>query len=119
VQGSLATGVGRENVTGILPLFLFNEHWEIAKRTLPSIFGFMCTLDIMGYADDQYYTIPFTVLFKCLEKVQENPSDVNKKMLNLVKETCVQIVKRHEILANRIVEKLKAFEEAPISRTKD
>lgn len=119
VQGSLATGVGRENVTGILPLFLFNEHWEIAKRTLPSIFGFMCTLDIMGYADDQYYTIPFTVMFKCLEKVQENPSDVNKKMLNLVKETCVQIVKRHEIFANRIVEKLKAFEEAPISRTKD
>lgn len=64
VQGSLATGVGRENVTGILPLFLFDEHWEISKRTIPSIFGFMCTLDIMGYADDQFYIIPFTVLFR-------------------------------------------------------
>mmetsp|Transcript_42755 Transcript_42755/g.50110 ORF Transcript_42755/g.50110 Transcript_42755/m.50110 type:complete len:115 (-) Transcript_42755:1280-1624(-) len=86
-QGSLATGIGRENVTGLLPLYLFDEHWEIAKRTLPSIFGFMCTLDIMGYANDQFFVIPFTVMFKCLEKVFENPSDVNKKMLDVVKTT--------------------------------
>lgn len=26
-QGSLALGVGRESVSGVMPLFLFNEHW--------------------------------------------------------------------------------------------
>ena len=118
-QGSLATGIGRENVTGILPLYLFNEHWEISKRTLPSIFGFMCTLDIMGYSDDQFYVIPFTVYFKWLNKFTDNPSDVNKKMLNLVKETWIQIVKRHEIFSARLIEKLRNFEAAPINRTKD
>ena len=118
-QGSLATGIGRENVTGILPLFLFNEHWEIAKRTLPSIFGFMWTLDIMGYSEDQFYIIPYTVYFKWLEKVMESPSDVNKKMLNLVQDTCIQILKRHEVFAGRIKEKLKNFEVAAVNRTKD
>ena len=49
-QGKLAEGVGRENITGVLPLFCFKEHWEIARRKAPSIYGFMCTLDVMGYA---------------------------------------------------------------------
>ena len=33
-QGELAIGAGRESISGILPLFLFREHWEIAKRKL-------------------------------------------------------------------------------------
>jgi len=27
-------GIGRENITGLLPLFLFKEHWFIAKRKI-------------------------------------------------------------------------------------
>ena len=118
-QGNLATGIGREKINGILPLFLFNEHWEVSKRTIPSIFGFMCTLDIMGYADDQFYTIPYTVLFKCYEKVHENNNDVNNKMLKVVLQTCVQIQKRHKIHTERILDALRAFQDHPISRGKD
>lgn len=118
-QGSLATGIGRENVTGILPLYLFKEHWEIAKRTVPSIFGFMCTLDIMGYSEDQFYIIPFTVLFKCYDKVAKSDSELNNKILSVVKETCIEIIKRHPPFAQKIVDKLKAFQAEPISRTKD
>ena len=33
-EGVLAVGAGREELSGILPLYLFNEHWEIAKRKL-------------------------------------------------------------------------------------
>lgn len=119
VQGNLASGIGRENVTGILPLYLFDEHWEIAKRTLPSIFGFMCTLDIMGYTESQFYIIPFTVLFRMYEIRNENPSELNNKMLSLILETCVQIVKRHEKFRDQIIEKLKNFEANPIHRTKE
>jgi hypothetical protein len=43
-------GVGRENITAVLPLYLFKEHWLIAKRKSAPVFGFICTLDIMGYA---------------------------------------------------------------------
>ena len=118
-QGSLATGIGREDVTGVLPLYLFDEHWEIAKRTSPWIFGFMWTLDIMGYSEDQFYIVPLLVYFKCLEKFIENPSDINKKMLNLVKDTCVQIIKRSDDFGKIFTEKLRNFEAAPINRTKD
>ena len=49
-EGKLAQGIGRENITGVLPLYLFPEHWEVARRKAPPILGFMCTLDVMGYA---------------------------------------------------------------------
>jgi len=48
--GSLAEGLGRENISGVLPLYLFKEHWEIARKKCPPVFGFMCTLDVMGFA---------------------------------------------------------------------
>jgi hypothetical protein len=49
-EAKLAMGIGRENITGVMPLYLFKEHWEIARRKAPPIYGFLCTLDIMGYA---------------------------------------------------------------------
>jgi hypothetical protein len=33
-QGQLAIGLGREPISGVFPLYLFKEHWEIAKRKL-------------------------------------------------------------------------------------
>jgi hypothetical protein len=49
-EGNLAMGLGREKITGVLPLYLFKEHWDIARRKAGPIFGFMCTLDVMGYS---------------------------------------------------------------------
>ena len=71
-EGKLAMGVGRENITAVIPLYLFKEHWEIARRKAPPIYGFVCTLDIMGYASSQYFTIPFMVLLKVMEKVKDD-----------------------------------------------
>ena len=47
---ALAQGLGRESITGVLPLFLFREHWDIARRRSPPIYGLMCTLDVMGFS---------------------------------------------------------------------
>lgn len=49
----LAMGLGRENINGVLPLYLFPEHWEIARRRAPPIYGLLCTLDAMGFASNQ------------------------------------------------------------------
>lgn len=51
-QGDLAMGLGREKITGVLPLYLFNAHWEVAKRKSAPLFGYMCSLDIMGFKED-------------------------------------------------------------------
>ena len=69
-QGQLALGLGREDITGIMPLYLFKEHWMIAKKRIQPVYGFMCTLDIMGYSSVQFYTIPFLVYMKALAKVR-------------------------------------------------
>ena len=53
----------------------------------------MCTLDVMGYAAAQYYTVPFLVLSKMAQKVEKEPTEANKKMFELIKQTCVEIIK--------------------------
>ncbi len=60
----LAEGVGRESISGVLPLYLFKEHWDIARRCCPKVLGLMCTADVMGFASSQLYTVPFLVLAK-------------------------------------------------------
>lgn len=82
-------GIGRENITGVLPLYLFKEHWFIAKRKIQPLFGFMCTLDIMGYSKEQFDTIPFLVLMKAINKHEKTPTEVNKRILSQVEETCI------------------------------
>lgn len=72
-DSSLASGIGRENITGVFPLYLFKEHWSIAKRKIQPILGLMCTLDIMGYTSEQFFTIPFTILMKANVKLLANP----------------------------------------------
>ena len=79
-NGGLAMGLGRESVTGVLPLYLFKEHWEVARRRSPPIYGQMCTLDVMGYAPSQQFAIPFKVLIKAIEDAAENPVEINVKI---------------------------------------
>ena len=69
-QGELAIGAGRESISGALPLFLFKEHWMIAQRKAQPLFGFMCTLDPLGYQSAQYFTVPFLVLQKTKEAAE-------------------------------------------------
>lgn len=83
-QGELAIGLGRESVTGALPLFLFKEHWEFARRKIQPLLGFMCCLDPMGYAASQYFIIPFLVLQKAIEDHEEKNSESTAFVLSLV-----------------------------------
>ena len=119
MQGELALGLGRESVSGVLPLFLFREHWEIAKCKLQPLFGFMCTLDPMGYTMSQLFTIPFLVLNKAMEDVQEKPTESNQRILMYVLNTCVQLVGQNESLKRQIIEQANAFAKFPESRTAD
>ena len=67
-----------------MPLFLFKEHWTIVKRKMQPLFGFMCTLDVLGYSFDQYLSVPFLVLAKAIEKYDSEPKEVNKVMLTYI-----------------------------------
>jgi hypothetical protein len=119
-EAKLAMGIGRENITGVMPLYLFKEHWEIARRKAPPIYGFLCTLDIMGYASSQYFTIPFLVLMKAIEKANEPSSpEIYKKIRDLVLETCKIMFLGNEEFRKNTLKFLEDFVKSPDSRTAD
>lgn len=102
-----------------MPLFLFNEHWQIASKKVQSLFGFLCTLDPLGYASSQYFTIPFLVLAKAMEKQRENPSEANGRVLGQIMQTCQHIVASNDNMKRQIVQQFNAFTSDPASRTAD
>ena len=68
----------------MFPLFLYPEHWEFAKRKLQPLFGFMCTLDPMGYTTTQYVVLPFLVLMTAFKQATEQEEEVHKVNLGLI-----------------------------------
>lgn len=74
-------GLGNELITGALPLYLFPEHWAMARRKMGPMLGLMSTLDVMGFSFEQYMTIPYLVLMKAAQKAKDQPSEVNLRML--------------------------------------
>jgi hypothetical protein len=83
-QGNLAMGLGRETISGVIPLYLFKEHWDVARRKAPPIYGFLCTLDIMGYTSSQYFTVPYLVLVKAIDKAKEENKEIYHQIERLV-----------------------------------
>jgi hypothetical protein len=118
-EGKLAVGAGRENISGLMPLYLFREHWELAKRKVQPLFGFMCTLEPLGYASNQFFTIPYLVLSKALRKNIESPSESNAQIAELVQETCQRMIANNNTFKEQTVDALIGFIENPANRTAD
>lgn len=119
VEGQLALGMGREKITGVMPLYLFKEHWEIARRKSPPIYGFLCTLDIMGYASSQYFTVPFLVLLKAMEKAKEDPSQRNIRIRDMILQTCKIMMLGNEEFRKNTIKMLVDFHAGAEFRTAD
>ena len=118
-QGELALGVGRESVSGLMPLFLFKEHKDFVRVKMQPLYGFMCTLDPMGYTSSQSFTIPFLVLLKAIEDVAKEPTEMKQNILRLVMETCVDMVATNDAFKKQIIEQANLFASEPINRTAD
>ena len=71
---SLIIGANWENITGCMPLFLFKEHYKIAWEKMRKIFGFMCTLDPLGFTESMLFTIPFLVLHWAFTDMMNEPT---------------------------------------------
>jgi flagellar biosynthesis/type III secretory pathway protein FliH len=103
-----------------MPLYLFKEHWEIARRKSPPVFGFMCTLDIMGYQSSQYFTVPYLVLLKALENAfREGATQINKQIKDLVLETCKTLLLHNEEFRKNTIKMIIDFHSSAEFRTAD
>jgi len=50
----------------------------------------------MGYASNQYFTVPYLVLLKAFQEDKDTPSERTAITLKLVRETCQKIMANND-----------------------
>ena len=109
-------GTHRSAYNAMIPLYINEFHWKVSKLLLQPLFGYLVTLNIDGYASNQYYTLYFLVLEKIiLDMIQNSNSEAIKRMFEQVKLCCQSILKEFHILNPNV----KSFIEDRLKRTKD
>jgi len=115
--GKVINGSSRDEINAILPLYLFEENWQIAKYWLRMSVGLSTTLDPLGYDYQQIITLPFLVLAKAITNYEENKSEHNKLIMDLILQTCQIILREDNELLDNIKLKLENYNTSPINRT--
>lgn len=90
-DAKILKGQSRENITGILPLYINSAHWSIARQKMKSIMGWMCTLNILGYNYQQVTTVPFNILAKSLIDLHKSTSEFKKTACKMILDVCIAI----------------------------
>ena len=70
----------------------------------------MCTLDVMGYSSEMFYTIPFLVYHKALLKQKSEPvTEISQRIFSQIEETCFNIIKHSKVFREELFDKIVAF----------
>ena len=109
-------GTHRSQYNAMIPLYINEFHWKIARLLLEPLFGYLVTLNIDGYAANQYYTLYFLVLEKViLDMIENKSSEAIKRIFEQIKICCQNILIEFYILKPDV----KGFIEDRLKRTKD
>jgi hypothetical protein len=92
-EGIILKGAANENITGVLPLYICDEHWKVAKKLMRMTLGWNVTLEPAGYTYQQMKIVPFMILAELTKMVDKKPeSEFLKFQFKLVEETCAKIL---------------------------
>jgi hypothetical protein len=61
---AITVGAAREPINAVLPLFVSEEHWRVARVLMEPSLGFLTTLNVLGYAPRQYVALVVAVRFE-------------------------------------------------------
>lgn len=114
---SVVKGLAREDITGIMPLYIDEDHWKVAKLKMKPVMGWTTCLDVLGYSYSQIKTVPFLVLAKVMEEAAGG-SEFKKKQFDLVLDTCAQIYKDSN-MRDELQDMLFKYTRSPLNRTID
>ncbi|KAJ6227299.1 hypothetical protein M0813_09880 [Anaeramoeba flamelloides] len=114
-SGEVVKGQHLEKITGVIPLYICEQNWKVARLKVKPLFGFMTTLDTLGYSYSQIATIPFLVLSKAAEKVE---TEFEKKRFGWILDTCKHIYLDSKQLREEIISKYNTFLKDPLARLK-
>lgn len=105
-NGLIVHGVSRESITGIMPLYICDENWRVAKYKMRPIMGWITTLDVLGYSFSQIKTIPFILLATA---GLDTSTEFKKWQFNMIKQTCLQIYKDASIHEQKLSDEVKTL----------
>ena len=81
---SLVNGLPNEVINGVMPIYINEDHWKLARQRLKPMIAWNITVDVLGYLPSQLMTFPFQVFVSTLQASTE----FKQFQLNVLKETC-------------------------------
>mmetsp|Transcript_4486 Transcript_4486/g.4342 ORF Transcript_4486/g.4342 Transcript_4486/m.4342 type:complete len:503 (+) Transcript_4486:1059-2567(+) len=81
-------GLPNEVINGIFPVYINEDHWQIAKEKIKPLVGWNVTVNVLGYEDQQLDEFPYMLYAKAIEDAQ---TDYQYFQLNLIRETCLAL----------------------------
>ena len=85
---SLVKGLPDEIINGVLPVYINQDHWQIARLRVRQMVAWDITVDVLGFIPVQLHVFPFAVLVKALE---DSETEFSKFQCQILKETCLAI----------------------------
>ncbi|KAF9958379.1 hypothetical protein BGZ72_000445 [Mortierella alpina] len=114
---SIAPGLAHENITAVMPLYINEKHWQVAKLRMKPILGYVVTLDATGYTYSQSTTVPFLVLAKALEA--HPMTEFKQRQIQLILQTCDAIYQHSKTLRETTKTLVEQFCTSHTQRTVD
>ena len=110
-------------INGVVPLFLFPQHWEMTKIKAKEALSLTVTNYKNAFADDMLFNLPFLAYSKAMQKARAGFSHMQRssKVFRVIEHTCVSILKFErdflQVVAQRIFD--FAFQKKRSTRTMD
>ncbi len=116
-QSHFLDGTHRAEYNAMIPLYINEFHWRIARLLLEPLFGYLVTLNINGYSSDQYYTLYFLVLEKIiLDMIYDSKGlEAKKRIFEQIKMCCENVLREFHILKPNV----QNFLDDRLKRTRD
>jgi len=113
---NIIVGEARDEINAILPMYICPEHWSLSREYSKLSFGWMCTLDILGYDFLQMVSIPFALLSHVRSLDQTEFIQIYE---SAVYDVCRQICCDYPAYFNKIIEKANRYIDNRTIRTID
>ena len=110
-------GVAAEPINTFLPLYICDAHFERVKVMLEPMLGYLFTLDISGYKDDQLLGL-YSILGQMMNASRENESEREEIILQEFTRLCHGLLPQTLQYLGTDNELLKKFLAAPTGRSK-
>jgi hypothetical protein len=116
-QSEFTRGVAADPINAFLPLYICDAHFERVKVMLEPMLGYLFTLDITGYKDDQLLGL-YSILGQMMNTNPKNGSERDEIILHEFTRLCHGLLPQTRKYLGEENDLLKKFMASPAGRSK-